>query len=138
MTESSLADVVGRLLVFMVALPGLAFWMRRRFASNQGRTGEGLKVMSRVGLTRNASVAVVALAGRRYLIGIGEHQVTLLTDLPEEAPVATGDADDMVGRTPSTKKDFTERPRMGAVRRLQHMTMRRPTTRRSPLRAPHH
>ena len=73
-----LARVVASLVV-VVALAVLA----ARFARRAGVRGGGadLHVVERAGLSRDASVAVVEVAGRALVIGVTAHGVSLLTEL---------------------------------------------------------
>ena len=66
-----------------------------RFARRAGVRGEGagLRVVERIGLTRETAVAVVEVGGRLLVVGTSAHGVTLLTELePGQAPArrATG------------------------------------------------
>lgn len=61
-----------------------------RFARRAGVRGEGagLRVVERVGLTRETAVAVVEVGGRLLVVGTSAHGVSLLTELePGQAPV---------------------------------------------------
>lgn len=66
-------------LVVVVVLVVLA----ARFARRAGVAGDGLglRVVDRVGLTRESAVAVVEVAGRGLVLGTGAHGVTLLAEL---------------------------------------------------------
>lgn len=70
-------------LVVVVVLALLAARLARR-ASVRG-PGVGLRVVDRVGLSREAAVAVVAVAGRALVLGITAQNVTVLTELDPEA-----------------------------------------------------
>jgi flagellar biogenesis protein FliO len=76
-----LARVSASLLV-VVVLAVLAARLARR-ASVRG-PGVGLRVVDRVGVSREAAVAVVGVTGRALVLGITAHQVTLLTELDAE------------------------------------------------------
>jgi len=101
-----LARVTASLLV-VVVLALLAARLARR-ASVRG-PGVGLRVVDRVGLSREAAVAVVAVAGRALVLGITAQNVTVLTELDPQmsaellAPppggkrVASGSAGDAPG-----------------------------------------
>ena len=67
----SLAVVVGLLLL-------VARFAGRRF---QGKAGSGIQVLQRQQLSRGSSVALVDVAGRVLVLGMTEHQVSLLTEL---------------------------------------------------------
>ena len=66
-------------LVVVVVLALLAARLARR-ASVRG-PGIGLRVVDRVGLSREAAVAVVEVAGRALVLGITPQKVTVLTEL---------------------------------------------------------
>lgn len=60
-----------------------------RFAQRGGRgRGASVTVAARHGIARNAVVAVIEVDGRRFLVGAGESQVSLLTELDPAAEVA--------------------------------------------------
>jgi flagellar protein FliO/FliZ len=77
--------VLGRVtlaLVVVVALAVLAARLARRAGGAGGSVG--LRVVERAGLTREASVAVVEVAGRGMVLGVTPHGVTLLRELAAE------------------------------------------------------
>ncbi|MCC5948834.1 MAG: flagellar biosynthetic protein FliO [Nitriliruptoraceae bacterium] len=81
MIESSAGALL--LLAALVAVPLL---LRRHRAS----TPDGVRVVGRTALHKNAVVAIVAVGDRRLLVGAGERGVQLLTELdPAGAPPAT-------------------------------------------------
>lgn len=49
--------------------------------------GAGLRVLDRVGLSREASLAVVEVGGRALLLGVTAHEVTMLGELDPELVV---------------------------------------------------
>ncbi|QGQ20294.1 flagellar protein [Cellulomonas sp. JZ18] len=77
--------VVGRVLVSLAVVAGLIWYLARRFGG-AGRTPADdrephVRVVDRQALGRSAGVAVVAVGSRRLLVGFGEQQVTMLTEL---------------------------------------------------------
>lgn len=66
-------------LVVVLALAVLAARFARRAGVRGG--GAGLRVVERTGLSREASVAVVEVAGRGLVLGVTAHGVSLLTEL---------------------------------------------------------
>jgi flagellar protein FliO/FliZ len=58
------------------------------------RRGVPLEVIARHGLSRTSSVAVVRLCGRALVLGVTDHQVTLLTEIDPAELDAVGDFDD--------------------------------------------
>jgi flagellar protein FliO/FliZ len=99
-------DGAGMLLLLRVALSlavvvGLIWIAGRKLSGTQARratTGPTLRVVGRQALGRRTGVAVVAIGNRRLLLGYGEQQVTMLTELapvleqmPAPAPVRGAD-----------------------------------------------
>ncbi len=87
-------DVVWLLLRALVALGavlGLIWWGARRMAHRRvvrSSFEPHVMVVDRHSLTRGAGVAVVAVGNRRLLVGFGDQQVGLLTELaPVVAPL---------------------------------------------------
>lgn len=81
-----LLRVVASLVVVLV----LAL-VAARLAKRAGVRGDGagLRVVDRVGLTRETAVAVVEVAGRVLVLGTGTHGVSLLAELdPAEVALA--------------------------------------------------
>lgn len=88
----SLAVVVGLMLL-------IARWVGRRYQT----TGSVMDVLHRQPLSRGASVVVVSTAGRGLVLGVTEHQVSLLAEVdPEdlalpEPDIATVEVEDPDG-----------------------------------------
>ncbi|WP_121253504.1 FliO/MopB family protein [Nocardioides ferulae] len=88
----SLAAVVGLMLL-------IAKFTSRRF---RGAQGAAVTILHRQSLTRSSSVSLVTVGERVLLLGVTEHQVSLLTEvdpleLPETLPgLADGTADELV------------------------------------------
>ena len=114
-------DILGRLipaLLVVIGLPlGVWWWSRRG-----GRQGpRSIRVVARTGLGRNASVAVVEVAARRFLVGATDHGISLISEIDvvdEEPPPPPFEP-------PNPFLTDDDRPRMGPIRRLQQMTLRR-------------
>jgi flagellar protein FliO/FliZ len=80
--------VLFSLAVVVVMLWALAHVLRNRVT----QSGTSLSVVSRVPVSRKASVALVRLEDRGFLIGVSDQQITLIatTDLPDlDAPGET-------------------------------------------------
>jgi len=75
-----LGRVMGSLLVVLVVLGLITRLVRRRPGSDLG-----LRVIDRVGLTREANLTVVEVANRVLLLGVTAQGVTLLVDLDPPA-----------------------------------------------------
>ncbi len=93
-------DVVWLLLRAIVALAavlGLIWWGARRMSHRRvQRSGfePHVQVVDRHSLTRGSGVAVLAIGNRRLLVGFGEQQVGLLTELaPVVAPLEPAGTD---------------------------------------------
>lgn len=77
-----LGRVMGGLIVVLV-LVGLVARVARRA---QGRTTtSGLRVIDRVGLSRDANLAVIEVSNRMLLLGVTAQGVTMLADLDDDA-----------------------------------------------------
>lgn len=80
-----------RVIVALVAVLGLIWWGARRLTNGRVvRSGSEPHVMvvDRHALARGSGVAVLAVGNRRLLVGFGDQQVSLLTELaPVVAPL---------------------------------------------------
>ncbi len=129
--------VVLRLVVSLTVVVGgllLARWWAMR---GSGRI-RGIRVVARASLGRSASVAVIDVAGHRYLLGAGEQTVNLLAELPPDADLdgvlveeqrnaadqreTTSVAEGSATGTSMSRKG----PRIGFLARLRRMTTRVP------------
>lgn len=111
--------------VTLVMAGGLVLAAR---ASRGGRPGSGVRVTGRHGISKGATVAVVEVDGRRFLVGAGDQQVALLAEL-EPAP----DAEEATDADPATAADRdagararTTAERLGAALASAHRHARRP------------
>ncbi|WP_159798630.1 flagellar biosynthetic protein FliO [Puerhibacterium puerhi] len=86
------AVLVLRTLVALACVVGIIWYGARRLGAVRERAQAGeapVRLVGRHALGRHAGVAVLAVGERRLLLGYGEQQVTLLTELdavPEAAP----------------------------------------------------
>lgn len=97
-----------RVLVSLLCVVGLIWVVARKVGATSGRrvpAGPSMQVVGRQSLGRHAGVAVLAVGNRRLLLGYGEQQVTMLTEL---APVL--DADPLPGREVATRPGTTRLP----------------------------
>ena len=101
-----LIRVVVSLGVVLAVMAGAAAVLRRSGvvgvapAGRRGmrRRGASVEVIARHGLSRTSSLAVVRLGERALVLGVTEHQVTLLTELdPAELDASPGPDDSFVG-----------------------------------------
>lgn len=91
-----------RVVVSLLCVVGLIWLVARKVGGNPGRrlpAGPSLQVVGRQSLGRHAGVAVLAVGNRRLLLGYGEQQVTMLTEL---APV--------LDATPAPAREVAARP----------------------------
>ncbi len=112
MTDSPLALLV--VLAALIAVP----MVLRRFKAN---TPDAVRVVGRTALTKGAVVAVVAVGGRRLLVGANERGVQLLTELDGDVDASAADAAafDLSATSTSLSSGYhpPQRPtRMDAVR----------------------
>lgn len=120
-----------RVLLALACVVGLIWVLARRAGWGKGRrrpAGPAVEVVGRQALGRHAGVAVIAVGNRRLLLGYGEQNVTMLTELapaPAEAlaPLTTADADERTGSTPMT---------LGALAAAVLPTPRGPRTPKTP------
>jgi flagellar biogenesis protein FliO len=77
-----LGRVVGGLIVVLVTIALVARVARRARGEN---AGSGLRIVERIGLSREANLAVVEISDRRLLLGVTAQGVTMLADIPEPA-----------------------------------------------------
>lgn len=84
------AVLVLRTLVALACVVGIIWYGARRLGAVRDRAQQGeapVRLVGRHALGRHAGVAVLAVGERRLLLGYGEQQVTLLTELdPVAAP----------------------------------------------------
>ncbi|NUU15871.1 flagellar biosynthetic protein FliO [Cellulomonas humilata] len=112
--------LVLRVLLALTCVVGLIWFIGRRFGGGQTQRSSRehvVKLVGRQSVGRHTGVAVVAVGNRRLLLGYGDQQVTLLTELgpvvePLPDPVAeqTGPRRDWVasalsvaGRVPAQR-----------------------------------
>lgn len=137
--------------VTIVMVGGLL--LAARANRSRGGPGSGIRVTGRHGLSKGAVVAVVQVDGRRFLVGAGDNQISMLTELDPAEEVesieAGADAEGVAslglrgtGTTATrvagflaaarrqsrplhrTERSTTPGPRIGPVDRLRAMTVR--------------
>lgn len=87
-----------------------AIWFLRRRNSPAGRTRRAQKpvtVIARQNLAPKVSVAVVEFGGKRFLLGVSDHGVTVLHD--EEVEVAEEVLEEVVAAVPKAARADTSR-----------------------------
>ena len=74
-----------RVLLALTCVVGLIWYIGRRFgggsAAKRVAREPGVRLVGRQSMGRHTGVAVVAVGNRRILVGYGEQQVTMLTEL---------------------------------------------------------
>ncbi len=93
--------LVGRVGLSLVCVLGLVWFLARKFDKHGvgGRTRRSVpvQVVGRQSLGGRSSVAVVAVEGRQFLLGVGEQGVSMLTELdrvPDEGDTAPSVVDE--------------------------------------------
>ena len=96
-----LVRVIVSLSVVLAVMAGTAAVLRRSGLVGTGPAGRrgtrrrgAVEVITRHGLGRTSSLAVVRLGGRALVLGVTEHQVTLLTEVDPAELDALPDSDD--------------------------------------------
>jgi flagellar protein FliO/FliZ len=127
-----LVRVVVSLGVVLAVMAGAAAMLRRSGVTGtamSGRRGSRrtppVQVVARHGLSRGASVTVVRLGGRALVLGVTEHQVSLLTEIDpaeldtpnDETVAAAGSAGPGIGPGSLPWKVALEQLRERTVRR---------------------
>lgn len=77
-------------VILSLAVVFAILWLSHRVASNRtgtkrGRGADTITVVARQGLTQKTAAFLVDAAGKRYLLGVAEGQVTLLDTLEQPA-----------------------------------------------------
>jgi flagellar protein FliO/FliZ len=130
-----LVRVVVSLGVVLVVMWGAATVLRRSGVAGTAATGRRgvrrkapVEVIARHGLSRGASVTVIRLGGRALVLGVTEHQVSLLTEIdPAEldAPDEPVDAGSPSAGTAGPGIGSGSLPWKVALEQLRERTVRR-------------
>ncbi len=133
MTFGLLVRLILSLSVVIGGLLAVRWWGLRG-----GSRLRGIKVVARAPLGRTASVAVLEVGSRRYLVGAAEQSVNLLAELDPDDELDGRDLDSTAvasspelstspvadGSAPGITKRVT--PRIGLLAQLRQMTTRVP------------
>jgi hypothetical protein len=84
--------MVGRVILSLAAVMLLAMGAARIARRTGAGTGAGIRVLGRVGLTREAGLAVVEVGGVAMVLGVTAHQVSLLTTMDAATPAPPPEA----------------------------------------------
>lgn len=98
-----------RVLLALACVIGLIWVLARRAGWGKGRrrpAGPAVEVVGRQALGRHAGVAVIAVGERRLLLGYGEQNVTMLTELEPGAAEEEAPEEPATTRTPMTLGDL--------------------------------
>jgi len=80
-----------RVLLSLAAVLGIIWYAQRRISKGtRSKAGRAITIVGRQGIGAKASVAVIDMDGKRFLLGVTEHQVTILHTA--DAPVAPAEA----------------------------------------------
>lgn len=87
-----------------------AIWLlqRRMSRGRATRAGRPISVIARQNLGPKASVAVVDFGGKRFLLGVTEHGVTVLHDAVAETVAAETEEPIVSGQARQSSRDFAE------------------------------
>ncbi|MCR6688157.1 flagellar biosynthetic protein FliO [Cellulomonas sp.] len=83
--------LVLRVVLSLACVVGLIWYAGRKLSGGRRMREENehdVRVVGRQGMGRHSGVAVVAVGTRRILVGYGEQQVTMLTELGPVIPAA--------------------------------------------------
>jgi len=127
-----LVRVVVSLGVVLALMVGTGAVLRRSGLAGTGSLGRRgvrrpVEVMARHGLSRGASVTVVRLGGRGLVLGVTDHQVTLLAEIDPaelEAPLDEPPAGGVAG-PPAPGIGAGSLPWKVALEQLRERTVRR-------------
>jgi flagellar protein FliO/FliZ len=124
--------VVVSLSVVLAVMAGTAAVFRRSGlvgtapAGRRGTRRRGaVEVITRHGLGRTSSLAVVRLGGRALVLGVTEHQVTLLTEVDPAELDAPPDSDDMLVGPAGPRIGAGALPWKVTLEQLRERTVRR-------------
>jgi flagellar biogenesis protein FliO len=131
-----LVRVVVSLAVVLVVMWGAATVLRRSGVTGTAATGRRggrrkppVEVIARHGLSRGASVTIVRLGGRALVLGVTEHQVSLLTEVdPAELDTPVDGIDEgssSAGSTAGPGIGSGSLPWKVALEQLRERTVRR-------------
>jgi flagellar biogenesis protein FliO len=124
-------DMLVRLVVSMgvvMALMAVAARVLRRRADGAGRSrrrrGDAVELVARRSLSKGASVAVVRTGGKTLVLGVTDHNVSLLAtndaiDISPEAAASPGYDNPLAGLAPSAPRAGRMPALAGALRSAQ-------------------
>ena len=120
-----------RVLLSLAAVVGLLWFLQRRISkgTRSTRSTKLVNVVTRQSLAQKASVVVIDMEGKRFLLGVTEHSVTVLdaTELPVidtaaafESALTEAEAAPSVHKSVATPIPFPQQfdPRTGLPRKL--------------------
>lgn len=93
-----------RVLLALACVLGLMWYVGRRMTGSavvRRQRATGVSVLSRQALGSKSGVALVEVAGRRLLLGVSEHGVTMLTEIEVSPEPATAERTERVELDPA-------------------------------------
>ena len=84
---SGIGQVTFALLLVLAAVFGVA-WMLKRLRAATGAGANGIEVLAQTSLGAKERAVIVRVGEERLLLGVASGQVTLLKQLPADAPAA--------------------------------------------------
>lgn len=97
-SAGALARLIVSVVIIVVMLLGVKRWADRSGTRPRG----GVRVVSRVPVSRGAAIALVEVGRRHYLVGAGEHGVTLIDRLDDDDLQELGLEDESDGTDPAS------------------------------------
>lgn len=95
-----------RVLLSLAAVLGIIWYAQRRIGrGSRAKAGKAITIVGRQGIGAKASVAVIDMDGKRFLLGVTEHQVTILNT--SDAPAARAEAFSQVLEAQTTESEPT-------------------------------
>jgi flagellar protein FliO/FliZ len=97
---SGIGQVTFALLLVLAAVFGVA-WMVKRLRAVTGAGANGIEVLAQTSLGAKERAVIVRVGGERLLLGVASGQVTLLKELPPQAPVPNPPGDTITFQKPN-------------------------------------
>src|SRR5690348_1989812 len=104
--------LVGRVLLSLAVVLGLMWVMARRVrgraTGRRARGGALVDMVARQQLSRNASIGVVRVLDRAFVVGITEQQLSVLAEMDAEAVADAVEEQRTAGRAPARTPRATQ------------------------------
>ena len=113
MIDNNILNAFISMAVIVLVLVAVLIFLKRLAKKKQdGGSGIGMKILSRQALQHKAQAVVVQVRGRILLLGLTEHNVSLLADLTEEESIVP--REDIEKVFPTSNKNMQESLRKAA------------------------